>query len=41
MVTQNSDNLIPDDQWDNYSLLPNPKWYEIQKDNGEETEELA
>ena len=30
MVTQNSDSLIPDDQWDNYSLLPNPKWYEKQ-----------
>jgi hypothetical protein len=33
--------LISDDLWDNYSLLPNPKWYEKQKDNGEETEELA
>lgn len=33
--------LIPDELWDNYSLLPNPKWYEKQKDDGKETEELA
>jgi hypothetical protein len=28
--------LIPDDQWDNYSLLPNPKWYEKQKEKDDE-----
>jgi hypothetical protein len=31
--------LIPDDQWDNYSLLPNPKWYEKQKE--QQDDELA
>ena len=35
----NEPELIPDDQWDNYSQLPNPKWYEKQKE--QQDDELA
>lgn len=37
----NDPELIPDDQWDNYSFLLNPTWYEKQKENGEQTEDVA
>jgi len=33
--------LIPDDQWDNYSQLPNPMWDQKQKENGEQTQDVA
>ena len=25
--------VLPDEEWDFYSGLPNPKWYEKQKEN--------
>ena len=32
---ENLDFLISDDQWDYYSGLPNPSWYEDEEDDNE------